>query len=849
MQCLNVIEPNKIFQIKAGYLGFFQTHLQMQVRHGMKRFTHPDNITFGYVVVLLIFAVYLALFRMYYGTAGIAVAALATIPVIGAGWYLGSSKGMWTACFIVLTNTLVLMSDGYPLNVIFTGPDMLIGFLALGFIGWVVGSLGAMIREGRAAITKLEKYELERRAYTDFLEQLNAITGQALEADSLDSTLKILGEEIMKLFKAEDGFFSLWDETRQVPVPIAAYGSLSDVYPYVQFQPGERTLTASVIEAQRPLGVPDIEDTPYISPIVAAIFPDRSMLGLPLIVQHRKLGALLLGYKKPRSFDESDLANAQITAEQVALVLSKSLLLEEERKQVKQLTALHDIALISIDVDNEDELINRVTDIIGQNLFPDNFGILLLDEECGTLRAHPSYRFFSTEDRHMMDMPIDRGITGLVARTGRAQRIANVRQTREYVDVDDRTASELCVPIKFKERILGVINAESTKKDAFTEDDERLLITLAGQIATAMEQIHKAQAERKWLDQLAHSNDLIYALAQITTHVEKAFSMEDIIRNLGEELGKIDLTCIMAVYDKERNSFTTKYTSMPPRFVDIVEDGLGCPFIGYHFSPNKLSSGSLLHPTVLANPVEEIQLLFTRLSMGEVLRLLQEVGIGPKIEPLRLPLTFEENLLGVLWIWGQGLTKADLPVMSIFAKQIGVSLERARLFQEVQSLALTDPLTGLQNRRSLFEVGRVEFVRAQRMKRPFCCMMLDLYHFKRINDEYGHLIGDQVLQEFAKRCERSVREVDLVGRYGGEELMILMPETDRETSMHVAERLRRTIASTPIQVFGKEISVTVSIGVATQDENTTDLETLIARADQALYIAKHKGRNRVAMSK
>jgi diguanylate cyclase (GGDEF)-like protein len=135
------------------------------------------------------------------------------------------------------------------------------------------------------------------------------------------------------------------------------------------------------------------------------------------------------------------------------------------------------------------------------------------------------------------------------------------------------------------------------------------------------------------------------------------------------------------------------------------------------------------------------------------------------------------------------------------------------------------------------------------MKRPFCCMMLDLDHFKRINDEYGHLIGDQVLQEFAKRCERSVREVDLVGRYGGEEIMILLPETDRETSMQVAERLRTTIVATPIQVFGKEISVTVSIGVATQDENTTDLETLIARADQALYIAKHKGRNRVAMSK
>jgi diguanylate cyclase (GGDEF)-like protein len=815
----------------------------------MKRFTYPDNITFGYVIVLLLFAVYLALFRMYYVTAGIAVAALATIPVIGAGWYLGSSKGMWMACFIVLTNIVILMSDGYSLRFIFTGPDMLIGFLALVFIGWVVGSLGSMIREGRAAITKLEQYELERRAYTEFLEHLNAITGKALEADSFDSTLKILGEEIMKLFKAEDCFFSLWNEARHLPVPIAAYGSLRDVYPYVQFQPGDRTLTTSVIEAQRPLGVPDIENSPYISPEIAAIFPSRSMLGLPLIAQNRKLGALLLGYQKPRSFDENDLANAQITAEQVALVLSKSLLLEEERKQVRQLTALHDIALISIDVDNEDELINRVTDIIGQNLFPDNFGILLLDDERGILQAHPSYRFFATEDRRMMDMPIDQGITGRVARTGQPQRIANVRQAIEYIDVDDRTISELCVPIKFKERILGVINAESTKKEAFTEDDERLLITLAGQIATAMEQIHKAQAERKWLDQLAHSNDLIYALAQITTHVEKAFSIDDIIRNLGAELSKIDLTCIMAVYDKERDSLTTKYTSMPSQFVEIVENSLGYPFIGYHFPRNKLSQGNLLYPTALSDPVEEIQLLFARLSMDEVLKLLQDIGVGPEMEPLRLPLTFEENLLGVLWIWGKNLTKADLPIMSIFAKQIGVSLERARLFQEVQSLALTDPLTGLQNRRSLFELGRVEFARAKRMKRPFCCMMLDLDHFKHINDQYGHMIGDQVLQEFAKRCACSVREVDLVGRYGGEELIILLPETDRKTSIQVAERLCRTIADSPIQVFDKKISVTASIGVASQDENTTDLETLIARADQAMYIAKHKGRNCVAMSK
>jgi diguanylate cyclase (GGDEF)-like protein len=403
------------------------------------------------------------------------------------------------------------------------------------------------------------------------------------------------------------------------------------------------------------------------------------------------------------------------------------------------------------------------------------------------------------------------------------------------------------VPIKFKEQVLGVINAESTWRDAFSEDDERLLVTLAGQIATALEQIRRAQAERKWLDQLAHSNDLVYALAQITTHIEKAFDTDDIIRNLGVELNKINLTCIMAVYDKERGQFTVNYTSMEPNFLEIVENGLGHPLIKYTFSRDKLNLENIRYPTVLSNPAIEIQMLFANTRWEGILEILKKLGVGPETEPLRLPLVFEDNLLGILWIWGKGVTRTDLPVMSIFAKQIGVSLERARLFQEVQSLALTDPLTGLQNRRSLFELGRVEFTRAYRMNRSFCCMMLDVDHFKQVNDDYGHLVGDQVLQEFATRCKNSIRAVDLIGRYGGEELIILMPETDRDTALHVAERLR-FYGEAPVKVSNR-INLTVSIGVATKDEYTTDLETLIARADQAMYIAKHKGRNRVAMSK
>jgi diguanylate cyclase (GGDEF)-like protein len=781
------------------------------------------------------------------------VASLATIPVIVAGWYFGTRGGLTMALLSIVTIVIVQSGDGDRIPVLLSDVSNVLRIITLLVVAWVTGRLSALTCERMDAIRKLQKYEQDRHTHTDFLELLNGITAGALKADNLESTLEILTEQIAKLFRADDGFFALWDPDKQTPVPTVSHGRMKDVYPYMIFERGDQTLGAAVLQVQRPILVADLENSPHVSPRVAALFPSRAMIGLPLIAQERKLGALLLGYNQSRQFGDHDRLHAELTAEQVALVLSKSLLLEEERKQVKQLTALHDVAVTSIESDNEDHLIERVTNIIGQNLFPDNFGIMLVDEEAGILRAHPSYRFRTTDRIELQELRLGQGITGKVAESGRPQRIANVRRTSQYVDIDDRTLSELCVPIKFKEEILGVINAESAKRNAFTADDERLLTTLAGQLATAIEQLRRSRAEHELLDQLAHSTALIYAIAQIMAQIERAFTTADIVETLGNELRKTDLTCIMAIHDSDRALFTINYTSLPPEFLEIIEKGLGYPLLQYSFSEAKLKqllrSENNSYPATIPNPEEEIMILFRHAEKPGVIRILGEIGVSPGMEPLRLPLTFEENLLGVLWLWGKSLRKSDLPIMSIFAKQIGTSLERARLFQEVQSLALTDPLTGLHNRHSIFELGRVEFLRADRMKRPFCCMMLDLDHFKKINDNYGHQIGDQILQEFASRCKRSVREVDLVGRYGGEELIIVMPETELQAALPVAERLRLAICDKPVSAAGEEFHITVSIGLAQKDEHSLQLETLIARADQAMYIAKHKGRNQVATSK
>src|SRR5688572_5925361 len=262
----------------------------------MHKFFYSDNKSIRFFIAILLYTFYIAISFVYIYQAGIAVAALSTIPVIVAAWFFGSSHGMVIAILMVLANISMLSLDGYSLVSLFNSPDTLIGATALVFIGWVVGKLGYIIQERREAIAKLEQYERERQTHMDFLEQLNAITGNALEADNLQSTLEILTEQIAVLFKAEDGFFAFWNDDRKLPVPMVAYGSMNEVYPSIQFEPGDHVPSTFAIEAEHPIAIPDLLNSPYIEPKIAAIYPSRSMLVIPLIAQSRRLGSVLLGY-------------------------------------------------------------------------------------------------------------------------------------------------------------------------------------------------------------------------------------------------------------------------------------------------------------------------------------------------------------------------------------------------------------------------------------------------------------------------------------------------------------------------------------------------------------------------
>lgn len=165
---------------------------------------------------------------------------------------------------------------------------------------------------------------------------------------------------------------------------------------------------------------------------------------------------------------------------------------------------------------------------------------------------------------------------------------------------------------------------------------------------------------------------------------------------------------------------------------------------------------------------------------------------------------------------------------------------------ELQSLAATDSLTGTLNRRAFLEKANEEIYRSARYDKPLVVAMFDLDHFKQVNDSYGHHVGDQCLIMLTEVITKSIRQSDLFARFGGEEFVLLLPETNLAPALQLCERLRQRIEAQQVETDNGPISISVSVGVADFQQNTTTLEEIIARADAALYTAKRNGRNQVA---
>ncbi len=257
-------------------------------------------------------------------------------------------------------------------------------------------------------------------------------------------------------------------------------------------------------------------------------------------------------------------------------------------------------------------------------------------------------------------------------------------------------------------------------------------------------------------------------------------------------------------------------------------------------------------------PVDETPNIGTMARTGKPVRL-EDVRESPwRRNPqtdwvrsyLGAPVLIKGDLAGFLGLYSGEVgffTAEHAERLTNFANQAADAIEKAQLIEKLTQLSITDGLTGVFNRRHFMERVEVELERSRRYNYPLCAMMLDGDDFKKINDTYGHPAGDMVLREMSRMCRCKLRKSDLIGRYGGDELVVLLPNTTLTRARLVAERLRQAALHHVVAVDGEQIIATISIGVAEWRPEQESAAGLLTRADNALYIAKQHGKNRVAV--
>lgn len=471
-------------------------------------------------------------------------------------------------------------------------------------------------------------------------------------------TYGALAERLAHLVNAQICIFMLLDrDTGEMRAQSPGYG-ISDAVLAVQRYLVEPAAKFWNFRRQGPFLVNSRDQIPSLFDPLLEASQGESVLVVPMWVEGRFIGQVVAS-NKPGGFTGDDARLLGVLANQAGAVIHNARLFAAIQRQLSELIALHAVALAVVDSNNEDELIERVTDIVGRALYPDAFGILLVDEAAGGLRCHPSYRGVSQAVRQMVVLP-GRGITGRVAADGRSRRLDDVTREPEYAAINPGILSELCVPLKAGERILGVINAESTHPSAYSPADERLLLTFAGQLATAIERLRVKVVERRRAQQLAIIYDVGRRAAAI---LDLDTLLNEVVHLIVERLGLYN--AVITIREGDTLHFRAGHG-------DYSQEVYGPPAgstlkLGHGISGQAALTGKrLLVPDVWQFP-----------DYVPYYRL-------PRVRAeLAVPLRVKGEVIGVLNVKSDrvdGIGESDADIVEILADQLSIAIENARLF-------------------------------------------------------------------------------------------------------------------------------------------------------------------------
>jgi diguanylate cyclase (GGDEF)-like protein len=648
---------------------------------------------------------------------------------------------------------------------------------------------------------------------------LNEITRAALQKTNLHERLNTLASRMNELISSDHCYITLWNEERQQVLPSGASGNLLELYQEWSVEPGQPTLTAAVLLSKEPIVLTDAPHSQYRLPGPAGEFPSKALLALPMIVGEQKLGAVLIGFTQEHTFTAREIAICQQASGQVALAIAEALSLETARQRAQEAETLRQAGAIVASTLKEEEAIQLIMEQLARVVPCDSASVQILHNDYLEIVGGFGWPDTSQVVGLRFPIPGDNPNTQVI-QTRRPVLLGDVTSIypafREHPH--SRIRSWLGVPLVLHDQIKGMLAMDSVQTDYFTQDQARLAVIVM-ENARLYQEARQAADRRTILHRV--SQEIVTAsfdAEQIYTAIHRAATQLMPAEAFAITLVTPDSSQVEAVYWVDKTGRT------PQQFLP-KESGL----TGKVLKAQKTIYIPDIHQAVDVEGLNNGSLEHTR-------------------SVLALPLRAGDHILGMLSVQSyqpNAYSPEDQYLLEMLAATAAIAIENSRLLKEIQWLAITDPLTGLYNRRGLFQLAEREVDRYRRYGRPFCVYMLDIDQFKQINDTYGHAAGDQVLVGLANRLKQRIRDIDIIGRYGGEEILVVLTETHLSKALLAAERARSHVQQYPISTDRGEIPVTVSIGVAEIDAQIGDLATLVDRADSAMYAAKQAGRNQV----
>ncbi|MFZ0939085.1 MAG: sensor domain-containing diguanylate cyclase, partial [Candidatus Sulfotelmatobacter sp.] len=466
-----------------------------------------------------------------------------------------------------------------------------------------------------------------------------------------------------------------------------------------------------------------------------------------------------------------------------------------------------------------DEVLQRILAIAHDYFHLRNVAILLLDQQSQELYVRSQIGWDEGQDK--VRLSVGKGLTGIAAQKKQPVYAPDVTKDSRYFCSAKSTSSELAIPLMVRDEVVGVLDCQSDRVDHFDSETIDLLTLFSTQASMALQNARLYSLEQQRARQLQAIN----AIAQQTTAV----------LDLEELLGRV---CGL-IQDAFRVSHVSLFLREDHDLVLRAHHGTLTPCIP---AGGRLAANTQPWAKILSDSCTLTECDLCRAPAG--LKFFAETA-----SRMCIPLVSFGQTLGVLALDSakiDAFRDGDQQSLESVADICATAIQNAHYVDRVKQLAYLDGLTGIFNRR-FFEVRILEEIeRAHRYGAGMAVIMADIDQFKKLNDEFGHMLGDEVLRQTSSLFNQQLRKVDVVCRYGGEEFGILLTQVNGQQALGVAEKLRKLVEGW--QFPGVPRTVTISAGAAAMPEHGTTRDELVKVADSALYAAKQMGRNAVCLA-